>query len=60
MDFLSRTDKSYRKLGYRRSIYWAPVIVHVNCKSGLYYEARAVIENAQNLCGHVLTTAKQM
>ena len=34
MDFLSRTDKSYRKLGYKRSIYWAPIIVRVNCKSG--------------------------
>ena len=56
MDFLSRTDKSYRKLGYKRSIYWAPIIVRVNCKSGLYYEARAVIENSQNLCRHVLTT----
>jgi hypothetical protein len=28
-------------------IYWAPIIARVNCKSGLYYEARAVIENSQ-------------
>ena len=32
--------ESYRKLSYQRSIYWAPLIARVNCKSGLYYEKR--------------------